>query len=118
MDDENLTLEEAARRVHCHPDTLRKMAAAREVPSTKIGRGWLFNEELLNEWIRKRCLCTNDLIQDFGGSRLATIIATRRKQRTKQKRAKLRKPRASDCGDKRNLATVVPFLGKRPPSDG
>src|SRR5215471_18085966 len=53
-----LGLEEAAKIVRCHPDTLRKLAVAREVPSTKIGREWLFLADQLEEWLRGRCRST------------------------------------------------------------
>lgn len=48
----NLDVDEAAARAKCHPDTMRKLAAAREVPATKIGRRWVFPEHLLQEWMR------------------------------------------------------------------
>src|SRR5438132_14432915 len=46
-----LGLEEAARLARCHPDTLRKLAKARVVPATKIGREWVFHREVFQEWI-------------------------------------------------------------------
>lgn len=50
-----LNLEEAAELTKCHPSTLRRMAAARQVPATKVGRAWIFSARLLLEWIEERC---------------------------------------------------------------
>lgn len=50
-----LDIREAAALTKCHPSTLRKMAEAREVPSTKIGRTWVFSRTQLMDWIDARC---------------------------------------------------------------
>lgn len=49
-----LDILQAAYVAKCHPDTLRKMAKAGDVPATKIGRAWVFPEALLHGWIEKR----------------------------------------------------------------
>jgi excisionase family DNA binding protein len=52
----NLTLVEAAQRAGCSPGRLRKLAKAGEVPAARIGRPWIFPENLLQGWIDERCL--------------------------------------------------------------
>lgn len=51
---QTLDLSEAATLAACHPDTLRRLARLRVVPSTKIGRRWIFPRELLLEWINEK----------------------------------------------------------------
>lgn len=49
-----LDLEQAAEFLKMSPETLRKWAHARRIPSTKIGRRWVFTKELLTAFIRSR----------------------------------------------------------------
>lgn len=77
-------LEEAGRLLRCHPDTVRKMAKAGEIPGTKVGRAWVFYTERLLEWLDARCKAqeTSRRIHDqTGGSALATRLAGQRQQR-------------------------------------
>lgn len=50
-----LDLDEAAALAKCHPDHLRKLAVNGQVPATKVGRSWVFVEELFHEWLLARC---------------------------------------------------------------
>jgi len=58
------TLQQAADSALCHPDTLRKLAAAREVPATKIGRRWVFDRKQFDRWLRDRCLRGHDPVRE------------------------------------------------------
>lgn len=51
-----LDLSQAAELTKCSPDTLRKLAAAREVPATKVDGRWHFDDGVLDKWIRDRCI--------------------------------------------------------------
>ncbi len=84
-----LDVHQAALLTKCHPDTLRKMAKAREVPATKIGRAWVFSARLLHEWIEARCSAAVDTCgEPLDGSGLAERLARRRAQRiVERKRA-------------------------------
>jgi excisionase family DNA binding protein len=108
-----LTLYEAASLTKCHPDTLRRMAKAREVPSTKVGRSWVFSGELLQKWIDDRCRST--VVQDprTGGSELAATLARAREQRIASKRRNSSASLPSASGDSRSLGTVVQLPGQR-----
>ncbi len=113
-----LTVKEAAELTKCHPDTLRKMAAAREVPSTKVGRAWLFSAELLQKWIDDRCRST--VVQDprTGGSALAATLARARAQRTANKRRSLKESSRSVSGDSESSVIEVRFHGQRQQRNG
>jgi excisionase family DNA binding protein len=45
---------EAADFLKMHPQTLRKRAAAREIPSAKPGKHWVFIDTDLAEWLRSQ----------------------------------------------------------------
>jgi excisionase family DNA binding protein len=47
-------LDEAGKLLHCHPDTVRKMAKAGKLPGTKVGRSWVFYTDSLLEWLQAR----------------------------------------------------------------
>lgn len=83
-----LDVHEAARLMKCHPDTLRKMAADRQIPATKIGRAWAFSERLLLEWFEARCKTGNPSHgrDDLSGrSVLATRLEAQLKQQNSEK---------------------------------
>jgi excisionase family DNA binding protein len=44
-------LEEAAKFLKIHPETLRRKARAGEVPGRKVGKGWVFILSQLADWI-------------------------------------------------------------------
>src|SRR5207248_2505573 len=96
---ETYGLQDAAKLARCHPDTLRKLARAREVPATKVGREWLFSAQLFHDWINTRCRSIAVTEAPTGGSALVARLAARLAQRT------ARKPRSSSeslptgCGD-------------------
>ncbi len=86
-------VEEAARLLRCHPDTLRRMAKAGEVPGTKVGRSWVFFTERLLEWLDARCQSQQqarprDPPPVSGSSALAAAIAAERKRRQALSRGK------------------------------
>src|SRR5437588_3481003 len=115
---ETYGLREAAKLARCHPDTLRKLARAREVPATKIGREWVFSVQLLNDWIEERCRSITVPGAPTGTSGLAARLAARLAQRT------ARKPRSSSeslptgCGDSADSEIVAPSPGARLQSAG
>jgi excisionase family DNA binding protein len=49
-----LTLQEAARLLKIHSVTLQEKARSGEIPGAKIGRGWVFVEIDLLEYIRSQ----------------------------------------------------------------
>src|SRR5581483_1214208 len=114
----NLDVHQAAAEAKCHPDTLRKMAKAGEVPACKIGRAWVFAEELFQQWINARCLSTNVRPAESGGSGLAARLASQRARRIASKQQNSSSRSATDSGDIASSETVVRFPGHRQPSDG
>lgn len=79
-------IEEAGRLLRCHPDTVRKMAKAGELPGTKVGRAWVFYTERLLEWLDARCKAEKTPRSHHnlsGGSVLAARLAAQRAQRKK-----------------------------------
>lgn len=44
------TAEEAASLLRCKPETIRKMARAKQIPAAQINRKWLFKREDLVEY--------------------------------------------------------------------
>jgi excisionase family DNA binding protein len=49
-----LNLEQAAKLLGLHPDTLKKKAQSRQVPAFKIGKRWWFRASLLDAWVRSK----------------------------------------------------------------
>jgi len=47
-----MTLEEAAKFLRVSSVTLYRRAQRREVPAAKLGRGWRFHRQQLEDWIR------------------------------------------------------------------
>jgi excisionase family DNA binding protein len=81
-------IDEAARIAHVHPNTMRKMAAAKRVPAAKIGRSWVFPVHLFDTWIENKCLSTDAVVRPTGGAKypsLAMRLASRRKQPSERK---------------------------------
>ena len=59
-----LTLDEAARFLNIHTETLRRKVTAGEIPGAKIGRSWVFIESDLESYIRSRYAVDWRAIQD------------------------------------------------------
>ena len=51
-----LDLKDAARLLHVHPKTLQGLARAGAVPACKVGRAWVFVEQLLLEHLVAKSL--------------------------------------------------------------
>lgn len=49
---ETCNLKEAAEILHCHPDTVRKLARSRQLVGRKVGRAWVFIRDELVNFIR------------------------------------------------------------------
>lgn len=49
-----LGLEDAGQALGCDPETVRSMAAAGELPGTKVGRSWVFLASELAAYCRTR----------------------------------------------------------------
>jgi len=49
-----LTLPQAAEFLKLHPQTVRKLALAGEIPAAKPGKCWVFVEQDLASWLRSR----------------------------------------------------------------
>lgn len=52
IDDDTLTLAEAARLAKMHPSTLKAKARSGEAPGYKPGRAWVFFDSEFRQWIR------------------------------------------------------------------
>ena len=52
VNDETLTVEEAAAFLHVHPDTVKARARAGEIPAYKPGRKWVFLYSELLDYLR------------------------------------------------------------------
>ena len=89
-----LDLRQAATFLRLHPQTVRKLAVAGEIPAAKPGKRWVFVEQDLADWLRSRyraegqvsqgdmqekalCRSTDDLIQTSGGAALRHQTARR-----------------------------------------
>lgn len=113
-----LKLPQAAERAGCHQETLRRMMKDGEAPGTKIGRAWIVSEELFQQWINNRCLCTDAAVPPSGGSALAARLAARLKQQTAKKPRNSKKSSQNAYGDKTTSKIVVPFRGQKRANDG
>ena len=51
-----LSLEQAAKLLGLHPDTLKRKAQRREIPGFKIGKRWGFRASLLDAWVRSKLI--------------------------------------------------------------
>ncbi|MGH8647059.1 MAG: helix-turn-helix domain-containing protein [Gammaproteobacteria bacterium] len=49
-----LDLQEAARFLRMHPETVRRMAVAGAIPSAKPGKSWIFIDVDLADWLRRQ----------------------------------------------------------------
>ena len=49
-----LNLEEAARFLKVHPETVSRLAKTGQLPGAKIGHAWVFPEEDLLEYLREQ----------------------------------------------------------------
>jgi excisionase family DNA binding protein len=69
-----MRLEEAAKMLCVHKDTLAGMARAGTVPAYKVGRAWVFSTRLLQEWLDTRCKATGvEKARAFQGSASASL---------------------------------------------
>lgn len=80
-----LGLKEAAKLLHCHPDSARKMAAAGKIPATKVGRTWVFHTESLLEWLEARCKASCVRADPMSGSSLAESLRAARLERMRKR---------------------------------
>ncbi len=62
-----LDLQEAARFLRMHPESLRRRAVAGEIPCAKPGRSWVFLERDLAEWLRAQYRRPRQASQGEGG---------------------------------------------------
>jgi len=46
-----MTVDETARLLRIHPETLREKARRGEIPATKLGRQWRFVREQVDAWL-------------------------------------------------------------------
>lgn len=49
-----LTPEGAGKMLSVHPETVRRMARAGEIPALKIGNRWRFDPAELREWLKEQ----------------------------------------------------------------
>lgn len=62
-----LTVEQAAKELHCNVDTVRRLAAADKIPARKVGRRWLFDPEQLRQYVRGEWRSINEAPAVPGG---------------------------------------------------
>ena len=48
-----LTLEEVADFLHVHPSTVYRLLKNRRIPAFKVGSDWRFNQESIEQWVKK-----------------------------------------------------------------
>jgi excisionase family DNA binding protein len=58
-----LDLLEAATFLHLHPQTVRRLASAGEIPAAKPGKRWVFVEQDLADWLRSSYRSTGRVSQ-------------------------------------------------------
>jgi excisionase family DNA binding protein len=75
---ETWNVEQAAKFLHVHRDTLYTLASRGEVPATKIGRRWVFSSRRLAEYFTAKTDAARGR-QKAGG--LVQILAEHRKAR-------------------------------------
>ncbi len=46
-----MTVDETARFLRIHPETLREKARQGKIPAMKVGRAWRFQRERLEQWL-------------------------------------------------------------------
>ena len=50
---EVLTLEEVADFLHVHTSTVYRLLKNRRIPAFKVGSDWRFNQESIEQWVKK-----------------------------------------------------------------
>lgn len=86
-------LEEAAKLLRCHPDSVRKMATAGKLPCTKVGRAWVFHTESLLRWLEGQCKSHQRLEQGLMDPGIA-LAEQLRVERERRMRARLENTRS------------------------
>ena len=49
-----LTIDEAAQYLKISKETLYKMAQKEQIPASKLGSQWRFNQRLIDEWLESQ----------------------------------------------------------------
>lgn len=58
------TLEEGAAALRCHPNTLRRLLVAGEIPAQKVGKGWRISPRAIERWLERGAPNPQDLDGD------------------------------------------------------
>lgn len=58
-----LTLRQTAELLQVNPETVRRLAQARKIPSAKIGRKWVFIQQDLAQYIRSQYSNAESVVQ-------------------------------------------------------
>ncbi len=61
--DNLFSINTAAARLDCHPETLRRIIRRGELAATKIGRDWRVSERAMQEYLDKRATLPPDAAQ-------------------------------------------------------
>lgn len=80
MIEQHYTLQEAADLLSCHPETLRRAAAAGKLHTVRIGRDRRIPESALRDWIDGGGSTTSGQVVSIDRRRSATL-PTRREAR-------------------------------------
>lgn len=108
-----LDVHEAAALAKCHPDTMRRLMKAGEVPGCKVGRAWVVSENEFQKWLDNRCRYTAVPEALSGGSALVAALESQLARKTERKPRNTRRSSVIGSGDERSSETVVRFPGKR-----
>ena len=67
-----LTIDDAAKFLQCHPDTVRQWAAQGKLRAAKLGKAWRFKQSDLDSYFEALCPSTNG--GTSGGSTSSTGV--------------------------------------------
>ena len=48
-----LTLEEVGEYLHVHPSSVYRLLKNRRIPAFRMGSDWRFNQESIEQWVKK-----------------------------------------------------------------
>lgn len=90
----SMRIPAAAARLSITQKTLRGMCARGEIPATKLGKVWVFEEALLNAWLRDRCQQNVRALPDSQPHRLRAIRGQRNSLAERLDQALVESPQA------------------------
>lgn len=70
-----LDIPTCAAMLHCSEQRLRALARSETIPAAKVGRDWVFIEEDVVEWLRKRSQPRSVVVRKIGRPRRVLTAA-------------------------------------------